>query len=156
MAARGPGSFTGLRVGLAFALGLHQALAVPATAISTHRLLAEACPLDEPVLAVIPAWRNSWFIQPFSGPPRRAEGPPQRLDDERFAALESGHAQVALTAIDDATFVPDESIAAAAARMSASPHFDWDPTTLQAPLYLAPPPTHRAPSPKEPANRDAT
>lgn len=39
-AARGPGSFTGLRVGLATALGLHQAAGVRAGAVSTFEILA--------------------------------------------------------------------------------------------------------------------
>ncbi len=39
-ALRGPGSFTGLRIGLATVLGLHQALGVPATALETLRALA--------------------------------------------------------------------------------------------------------------------
>ena len=37
---RGPGSFTGLRIGLATVLGLHQALGVPATAIPSLPVLA--------------------------------------------------------------------------------------------------------------------
>ncbi|MGB6336495.1 MAG: tRNA (adenosine(37)-N6)-threonylcarbamoyltransferase complex dimerization subunit type 1 TsaB, partial [Thermoanaerobaculia bacterium] len=47
---RGPGSFTGLRVGLATLLGLHQAVAIPATAIPSFDVLASLAPGKEGVV----------------------------------------------------------------------------------------------------------
>ncbi|HEX2164131.1 MAG TPA: tRNA (adenosine(37)-N6)-threonylcarbamoyltransferase complex dimerization subunit type 1 TsaB [Thermoanaerobaculia bacterium] len=44
VALAGPGSFTGLRVGLATVLGLHQATGVPAAAVPTLPVLAAAVP----------------------------------------------------------------------------------------------------------------
>ena len=44
---RGPGSFTGLRIGLATVLGLHQALGVPATAIPSLPVLAASAGVGE-------------------------------------------------------------------------------------------------------------
>ena len=46
VALRGPGSFTGLRVGLATVLGLHQALGLPAVAVPTLGVLAALGPGD--------------------------------------------------------------------------------------------------------------
>ena len=49
VALRGPGSFTGLRIGLATVLGFHQALGVPATALETLRVLAAPHPPGPPL-----------------------------------------------------------------------------------------------------------
>ncbi|WP_068876682.1 MULTISPECIES: tRNA (adenosine(37)-N6)-threonylcarbamoyltransferase complex dimerization subunit type 1 TsaB [unclassified Phenylobacterium] len=59
----GPGSFTGLRVGVAFAKGLGSALGVPAVGIgSLEALAAEAQGL---VAAVIDARRDQLYLQVF-------------------------------------------------------------------------------------------
>ena len=61
-----PGSFTGLRVGLATVLGLHQALGLPATALPTLEVLGCLGPGDgSTVVAVVDALRGEWFAQRF-------------------------------------------------------------------------------------------
>ena len=68
---QGPGSFTGLRVGLATVLGWHQALGLPATAVPTLDVLAasagsspgagrEGAPRD--VVAAVDALRGDWYV----------------------------------------------------------------------------------------------
>lgn len=139
IAARGPGSFTGLRVGLAFALGLHQAIGIRATAISTLRLLAAAADLDRPLTAAVNAWRDSWFVQTFDDT-GSATGEPERIATADLTKL-AGPVVVAepVDGLPTALGI-DNSIAVAALGLASSPEVDWDPTTLQQPLYLAPPP----------------
>jgi len=76
VALAGPGSFTGLRIGLATALGLHQATGVPAVAVPTLEVLAlagspavaaESAPPR--VVAAVDVLRGEWAVQEF----RRAE-----------------------------------------------------------------------------------
>ena len=57
--ALGPGSFTSLRIGLAFAKGLAFSLNIPLLGISTFEFLVAAQPLlDFPLVAVLPAGRG--------------------------------------------------------------------------------------------------
>lgn len=79
----GPGSFTGLRVGLAFAKGLSSALAIPCVGVGTLEALAG------PGLcaAVIDAKRGQVYLQVFE------DGRPLMAPD----ALEVGTAQARLT-----------------------------------------------------------
>ena len=62
----GPGSFTGLRVGLATALGLHQATGLRVGTIPTTRVLAASIQDSHgPVVAAVDALRSEWFVQRF-------------------------------------------------------------------------------------------
>lgn len=70
VALRGPGSFTGLRVGLATVLGFHQATGVPATTVDTPDVLAWSLALRPKVptgtvAAAVDALRGEWFVRGF-------------------------------------------------------------------------------------------
>jgi tRNA threonylcarbamoyladenosine biosynthesis protein TsaB len=60
----GPGSFTGLRVGLAFAKGLSAALGVPAVGVGSLEALAHGRPGR--VFAVLDAKRGQVYLQAFA------------------------------------------------------------------------------------------
>ena len=78
----GPGSFTGLRVGLAFAKGLASALSIPAVGVGALEALAE--PERGNVVAVLDAKRGQVYLQAFSdGAPVSA---PDALPIETAAA----------------------------------------------------------------------
>lgn len=81
----GPGSFTGLRVGLAFAKGLAAALGVPAVGVGTLEALAE--PYAGAVIAVLDAKRGQVYLQGF------ADGRPVTAPD--VLPLETAAARVA-------------------------------------------------------------
>jgi tRNA threonylcarbamoyladenosine biosynthesis protein TsaB len=68
----GPGSFTGLRVGLAFAKGLSLALARPCVGVGTLAALAASAGIGgAPCAAVIDAGRGRVYLQAFrDGQPR--------------------------------------------------------------------------------------
>lgn len=61
----GPGSFTGLRVGLSFALGLGAALDCPVVGLSTLDGLAASVPPKGIVVAAIDARRGQVYIRAF-------------------------------------------------------------------------------------------
>ncbi len=74
----GPGSFTGLRVGLAFAKGLSFALARPLAGVGSLEALAASVAPDGLQAAVIDAGRGRIYLQLFEG--GASLGPPQILD----------------------------------------------------------------------------
>jgi len=63
-AASGPGRFTGIRIGMAFAAVLARRLRIPAFAISRLEALAVRTP-GTLVCAALPGWRDETFYQLF-------------------------------------------------------------------------------------------
>jgi len=78
----GPGSFTGLRVGIAFAKGLAAALDLPAVGVGS--LEALACEAEGMVFAVVDARRGQVYVQGFED--GRALMAPDALTAETAAA----------------------------------------------------------------------
>lgn len=156
----GPGSFTGLRVGLAFAKGLGFALGRPVVGIGTLQALAasvadEADEVDEAVAAVVDARRGQLWLQAFAG--GRALMAPDALDPDlararlaelagagRFSLVGSGAGEVA-DVLPAARLYPRlaPDPVALARLVAAAP----EPTAPPRPLYL------RAPDAKLPAPR---
>ena len=154
VALAGPGSFTGLRVGLATLLGLHQALAVPATTVSSLEVLAFSAGLGpHPRLGAVDALRDEWFIQPF-----RAELPLAPLAEPALVAAAelSRLAPARMVGFGDSDLEAREDwsgeieleeagpLAETALRLLASREQVWDPLRLTQPLYLRPPAAKRA------------
>lgn len=82
---RGPGAFTGLRIGLAYARGLAVALDRPCVGVSTLEVLAHAAGAPRVVSAIQLA--GSLFVGAWAG--RDCVMPPCRLgDDDALAQLE--------------------------------------------------------------------
>lgn len=67
----GPGSFTGIRVGVAAARALGLAWGAEVVGLSTLALLAAAAPDDEPTLAAVNGGHGEAFVQHFGGAPMR-------------------------------------------------------------------------------------
>ncbi len=89
--AIGPGSFTGVRVGLAFAKATALALDIPCIGIGTLELLAASAPDTEGsggaaglIAAAIDAKRDQVYLQPFRD--GEALDPPTALDIEAAVA----------------------------------------------------------------------
>jgi tRNA threonylcarbamoyladenosine biosynthesis protein TsaB len=163
-AAMGPGSFTGIRIGLAMARAMGMVLAIPVVGVST--LTAFAAPLlSEPrtgiIAATIDARHGSVYFQLFEasgrplGPPRcdtprecvRAIGAGPALFAGDAAALVASEAQRAGLPYDlDAARVAPDIVALAQVGLAV------DPSTSPArPVYVKPPDAR--PSTAEPIAR---
>jgi tRNA threonylcarbamoyladenosine biosynthesis protein TsaB len=117
----GPGSFTGIRIGLATAWGLSRALRVPIEAVSTLEALALA--LDAPegveIAALLDAGRGDLAGQRFKrrGPRVAPEGELRRFPCADAGVFAAGARAVALPAgLWDRAEVPRVSLARALAR----------------------------------------
>ncbi|MFI4974266.1 MAG: tRNA (adenosine(37)-N6)-threonylcarbamoyltransferase complex dimerization subunit type 1 TsaB [Caulobacterales bacterium] len=139
----GPGSFTGLRVGLAFAKGLRLALDAPIVGIGVLEALAASAGSSGPVAAAIDARRGQVYLQLFQS--GEALCPPDVLP------LEDSGALIRLLAPRDATLVGPGArlLGAAGARVVDAEVPDiaaiaalgaaGEPTSELRPLYLRAP-----------------
>lgn len=149
----GPGSFTGLRVGIAAARGLALAAGRPAVGLSTLACFAAPLIADDdsiPVVAAIDARHDQLYIQVF-GPGGRTLVAPRvaPLREAVRAAANSGAPRLVGTgaAMIAAAWPPDERPPRAVEDLPA-PDIDWvaqlgaaapDTGESPKPLYLRPP-----------------
>jgi tRNA threonylcarbamoyladenosine biosynthesis protein TsaB len=139
----GPGSFTGLRVGLAFAKGLALALDRPCMGVGTLTALAASAGQDLRRAAIIDAGRGGVYLQIFEGPNTLTA--PDNLPIETAAArlLEVGAVELLIGPQAerlagslpkmDAIEIPAPSPAAIAALAAAAPVVPPRPLYLRAP-----------------------
>lgn len=146
----GPGTFTGLRIGLAAARGIALAGKIPLAGVTTCEAVAYAVPDDElrgrTLLAAIDGKRADLFVQPFNDK-REALAEPDALMPEEAAKLATGPAVLAgdaaerlAEAIPDALMssasgIPDARVVARLALARWQAGTALEPT----PLYIRPP-----------------
>jgi tRNA threonylcarbamoyladenosine biosynthesis protein TsaB len=115
--ARGPGAFTGLRVGIAAAMGLARATGRPLYGATSLELVARAAGPASRVWAVLNAYRDEVYAQPFA-----VDGGAEPLDEPLVAAADALFATFepcSLVVTGDGAVFYGEALAAAAASRGA-------------------------------------
>lgn len=157
----GPGTFTGVRVGLSAMRGLALALSIPVKTYGTLAVMARACDTQTPLIVAVDAKRDTFYTQSFA-PDGAAHTDPQALSAAQVSTLAAS--LIADTATDkadkiklcgsgadmladilvDATALVSQSDAppypdAAVLAAMAAQDTDWDGLAAAEPLYLRPP-----------------
>ena len=148
-ALAGPGSFTGLRIGLATVLGFHQALSLPATALPTLQVLASLAPAGSGrALGAVDSLRGEWAVEEWRdgrglgmtllpGPElaRLASCTPSSIVGFGGSRLGESPGWPANARLVE----PGPLAPAALPLLAALPEEAWDPAALSAPIYARPP-----------------
>lgn len=111
--ASGPGSFTGLRVGLSAVKGLAEVLHKPIVTVSLLEALATMSPADGEVIAVLDAGRTEVFFGAYEV----ADGAATRTREQLLSAAE--FAEHVISASGATVVTSDVNIAEAASLISA-------------------------------------
>jgi tRNA threonylcarbamoyladenosine biosynthesis protein TsaB len=144
----GPGSFTGLRIGLAAARGLALARRLPVIGIGTAELLAYQVAAERigprTLLVTIDSKRDDVFVQPFSAEREamadiRALTPEQALDWQTGPLLVAGDAAERFRGLrDDVEILPMLPLAAPLAALAEIRRSEGGGLPAH-PLYVRPP-----------------
>jgi tRNA threonylcarbamoyladenosine biosynthesis protein TsaB len=128
--AAGPGSFSGLRVGISAAKGLALALEVPLAGIGTLDVIGwQVSPLSPSVLAVLPAGRGQVYAARYAG----QDVAWSRIGEPEILAVED-----AASVVEGAMLAGEAaSVVAEAARAAERPRVAPDPWNLRRPGFLA-------------------
>ncbi len=143
----GPGSFTGLRVGLATVLGFHQALGLRVTVLPTLPVLARAVAVtpERVVVAAVDALRGDWYVQVFRAgfrpdEPRLAPaGALSQLAPCTIIGFGVTRLCAELGPVPDLALIEPPPLAPLALELAADPATEWDPARLTRPIYFRPP-----------------
>ena len=79
----GPGSFTGIRIGIATALGLKTGLGIPMSSVSALAAMAEGGTFENQAIVAVPVGRNAICVQTFSQN-KKAIDAPRSVSFEEF------------------------------------------------------------------------
>jgi tRNA threonylcarbamoyladenosine biosynthesis protein TsaB len=141
----GPGSFTGLRVGLAFAKGLAFALGRPCVGVGTLEAIAASIEGDGLKAAVIDAGRGRVYLQLFDGA-ASLSGPDILPVETAHARLVEVYASAEVAVTGPGTALLAGALPGAIVRPQAAPDpraiarlASAAPLTPPRPLYLRPP-----------------